>query len=469
MKRLFIPLFLIAIVALSGCKKVEPEVVEDSPFVKRLKQINGVSNVKSYKFDDVKYTKKDWEEYNPIMRQTYSEFIEFDYAQPVQHGVQNGKWLYQRVRIMYRDTLANTVFDTQGYNLSPKMEIDYNSLAVELKANIVTCEHRYFLQSTVEGDNNWTYFNAKEAAGDHHNLVAALKPLFRKKWIATGLSKSGITTGLYAYYHPNDMDCYVPFCAPFLQGRYEESIGKFLTGKVGTKEQRDTTLTSQKFALQKDTLDKMAKIYQTKAKRVVSLDVARQQVTSTIVSFFFDEWSYKNVNTDFWLSYVPYPSKGYEEYLTADSLYKYYFSKQSDKKAVRPDDEDDALGYPYHVQAYKELGYYVYDADYYGVNKNYLTTADSTLYAEDLAKLKGTQFDNVPMNGVRDMVKNTQNKMMFVYGANDPWTAGGISSTGLCGNVKYVLIPQGTHSDELGNFPADKKAEILNFVNDCLK
>lgn len=42
------------------------------------------------------------------------------------------------------------------------------------------------------------------------------------KWVATGISKGGISTTLYAFYSTqygwNDIDLYVPFCAPFLTG-----------------------------------------------------------------------------------------------------------------------------------------------------------------------------------------------------------------------------------------------------------
>lgn len=60
--------------------------------------------------------------------------------------------------------------------------------------------------------NRWNYLNAKQQSADLHAIVAAIKKsgiVGNGKWLATGVSKNGMTTAHYAYHYPNEMDAYV--------------------------------------------------------------------------------------------------------------------------------------------------------------------------------------------------------------------------------------------------------------------
>ena len=146
------------------------------------------------------------------------------------------------------DLDAPVMLYTNGYNLDSYIgNIGPEDIAKYLNANSLYVEHRYFGQSLPEDFNNlnFTYFNAQQAAADLHRVVTLLKQyLFNKgnKWVSTGTSKCGINTTLYAYYSDlygwDDIDLYVPFCAPFLVGTpqspADKSVGTYLKDVCGS-------------------------------------------------------------------------------------------------------------------------------------------------------------------------------------------------------------------------------------------
>ena len=98
------------------------------------------------------------------------------------------------------------MLDTEGYFLQDSLDNTEvrQDLVKYLKANYISIEHRYFGTSLPEDFENtdFTYLYTDQAAADMHNVVTLLqKHLFPRtnKWVATGVSKSGITSALYAY------------------------------------------------------------------------------------------------------------------------------------------------------------------------------------------------------------------------------------------------------------------------------
>ena len=112
-----------------------------------------------------------------------------------------------------------------------------------LDANQLNIEHRYFGTSLPEPfeDLSMTYLHADQQAQDIHRIISTMKThLFKtSKWVSTGVSKDGITTALQAYYSDlngwDDVDAYVPFCAPFLPGTtYSDGSFSYNSPIVGT-------------------------------------------------------------------------------------------------------------------------------------------------------------------------------------------------------------------------------------------
>jgi len=106
-----------------------------------------------------------------------------------------------------------TILVTEGYGAKYAYRPDYREeLSQLLDANIVFVEHRYFLGSTPD-PRDWRYLTAEASACDLHDVRQLLGAIYPGKWIATGISKGGTTTMLYATFFPGDVDGYVPYVA----------------------------------------------------------------------------------------------------------------------------------------------------------------------------------------------------------------------------------------------------------------
>lgn len=154
------------------------------------------------------------------------------FHQPMKHAVPDGTSFPMRALItvdnqMDPTTAVNHVYCT-GYELdqtyvdNPDYTFKKNvndcseEIANRYRANFIAIEHRYFAFSAPP--QCWTNLDdlrAEEAAEDFHNLFVALKKVLKGKWVMSGVSKGGITTLLQHTFHPEDMDIFVPYSAPF--------------------------------------------------------------------------------------------------------------------------------------------------------------------------------------------------------------------------------------------------------------
>ena len=209
---------LLAGIMLTGCTKdntmdeiVKPAEQEKTTddFIKALKAIDGVRNVEAK-------TTASGEE----------TVYYFYFRQPINHANPDAGTFDQQVAISFKGYDKDVVLHTHGYTIYDISNFYRDDLSTHLGANQVNVEHRYFGNSLPEPADSpsYTYFNAEQEAYDLHAIVQILKKnLFKTgKWASTGTSKDGITSALYAYYSDqngwNDIDLFVPFCAPFLPG-----------------------------------------------------------------------------------------------------------------------------------------------------------------------------------------------------------------------------------------------------------
>ena len=225
-------------------KQQETETPLSDDFSETLEAIQGVSDVTVE--DNVN-----------LETETVTRYYTFYVQQFVDHSDLAKGTFKQRVRISLspEGVKAPVVFYSHGYSMPDKVDNIYvPTIATQLKASTLFIEHRYFGKSLPEPfeDLNFTYLYAEQAANDLHAIITLLKQTVFKesgKWISTGVSKDGITTGLYAYFSDpanrhynntetwNDIDLYMPFCAPFLEGTPtscdDPKMGKYLYEECG--------------------------------------------------------------------------------------------------------------------------------------------------------------------------------------------------------------------------------------------
>ncbi len=226
MKKLSAASLLVATLLLSmvltGCSSDSMELVnntttnKDDEVVALLKTVPGVTDVKR-QFSEEGET-----------------FYFFNFLQQATHNSSNSyqATFKQKCYLHYVNNDAPIVLHTQGYLIGGVDDIGLLDLSTLLNANVIEVEHRYFGESWPESptDLGFNFLSAEEAAGDLHAIVSAFKQsIFPKnKWVATGASKGGINSALYAYFNAqngwSDMDLYVPFCAPFLTGTEDSPL-----------------------------------------------------------------------------------------------------------------------------------------------------------------------------------------------------------------------------------------------------
>ena len=109
--------------------------------------------------------------------------------QPVSHKDPSLGKFRQRVFVMHAGLDRPTVLVTEGYGASYAGNPNYREEISRLfNTNIIFVEHRYFLESTPE-NKDWKYLTAENSAFDLHNVTMIFREVYKKKWIATGISK----------------------------------------------------------------------------------------------------------------------------------------------------------------------------------------------------------------------------------------------------------------------------------------
>lgn len=507
----------------------EPEeVVKTASEV--LKEIEGVSDIKEEKDEDG------------------NSVTSFYFKQPIDHKNPAAGTFVQYCVLHYKGSKHTTVMHTHGYSIttSKNVKVRQLELAKILDANYLAVEHRYYYRSTIglsEEDTNkgissnkvkadyWKYNTAEQSTADLHNIVTTLKKsgYFDGKWVSSGVSKNGILTALYAYFYPNDMDVYVPFCAPFCDGAETTGIGKWLTNESGGKGLQKAVWDVLNRITTDDKLrDELANLYKEEhgndAKiQKYSTATAMLALTYDYMANMFYKFCYRP--TDEWDGVIPNENSSAELYYGFITLGKTkYWERLKNLRQLWDDeelkgdddyedeidddyedeedwdfDEDDDpmssrraasswtlkfngfLNTIYFVHAAKELGYFLYDWTI--LPENHLSDSNIKWLKNKQTITRYNKWydvkydDGKMMRGFLDFVKNNRNKdkckMLFVYGGNDPWTGAAIPDPDKddpC--VKKYVVPNGTHNAFLTNpeyYRPEDKDYIVNTVKEWLK
>lgn len=173
-------------------------------------------------------------------------FFVLAYTQPVDHRNPSAGTFQQRLTVLHRDVSRPTVFYTSGYEVSTAPSRREPTRIVD--GNQISMEYRFFTPSR-PAPADWTKLDIRQAAADQHRIFTALKPVYDKKWLSTGVSKGGMTATYYERFHPRDMDGVVAYVAPNDVVNAEDSAYDRHFARVGTKACRDRLNAVQREAL----------------------------------------------------------------------------------------------------------------------------------------------------------------------------------------------------------------------------
>lgn len=356
----------------------------------------------------------------------------------------------QRVIINHVGFDRPTVLVTEGYGAAYALRGNYQEeLSRLFNTNVITVEHRYFLESTPD-PLNWDYLTAENSAYDLHHIVTLLKTIYPEKWISTGISKGGQTTLLYRSYFPDDVDFSVPYVAPWNKA-LEDGRHEVFLQQVGTKKERKRIEAFQKVILKKrkDILPLLEAYCKEKG---LEFRVSMNEVLDFAVleyPFAFWQWGTE-------ISVIPGRSSNTQmlfDHLMDISGPDYFAENQSFRS--------------FNVQASRELGYYGYDT---APLRKLLSIKSAEGYFNRIMLPKGveTNFDPTLYNKVKTFWEQNDPKMIFIYGEIDPWSATRVPDLEGKKNFQIYIQPRGSHRARIGTMPEEMQIKIIGQINQWL-
>ena len=446
-----------------------------------------------------------------------SRVVYFYFKQPIDHNNPEAGTFQQYCVLHYEHPDSITVLHTQGYSTAERKYLSQSDLSKIFNGNYLEVEHRYYKRSRIGNPEKeylhgqyWQYNTAAQSTADLHDIVKALKATkaFNGKWISTGVSKNGMLTALYAYYYPNDIDVYVPFCAPFCVELESSSVGRYLReqcGKGTTAQQKCWDMLDI-YLVNPELQEEVAELYKAdyplsyKVRHYSLLDIKRVMIYK-FMTCMFQKLAYHPISE--WEDVIPEPMSSAKLYYLFMSLGRDNFNKKL--RELRKlyelemeedyyeydldtydeyedfedyDDEDDlwdennpeelqenkvvpgrVLQDIASVHAATELGYFLHDWGYLR-NQGLIDDSDIQVFYDWQTVTKFNKIYEVTydggalMNNFLDFVHNNRNdkkcRMLFVYGANDPWTGAAIPDPAADDPyVKKYVVPNGVHSGHL--------------------
>lgn len=374
----------------------------------------------------------------------FKEYYEITVGQTLDHAKPGAKF-NQRIYLGLQDYNAPTVVVTDGYAIDYASKPDYsNELAGELRANMVLIEHRFFGES-VPDSLDWRLLTMKQAAADCHLIKTMLGQILTGKWLATGISKGGQAALSYKMFYPQDI------CASVVYGAAVKSKPTVFT---------DTVLSG----LAQTSCGK-------KISEVQSFLFRQKSVLLPLFSGFSSQKKY---------DYAPLDDETVLDYLLLELPFSFWQNGHACLEIPdTTDTPENLLNYlvkvvpprfftaknkkqagPAFYMFYHELGYYEYAV---GPFAEYLKRKD---YPNNYFAPAGTaiQFDSSFQQRANAFMQSDSARCVFlIYGQNDPWA---LQST-VSGNV--FVVPGGSHKSRIGDFPAERQAEIYVKIRACLK
>lgn len=350
----------------------------------------------------------------------------------------------QRFFVFHRGFDLPVVFVTEGYAASyaknPKYREEISQL---LNCNLVVAEHRFFGESVPE-NLAWKYLTVEQAANDHHQLVLMLKKIYKGPWINTGISKGGQTAIYHRRFFPEDVKATVAYVAPFNSAAEDPKPVEFLS-TVKDAESRKRIRDFQREVLKhRDSIQALMlnEMIEKKFEPLMSPDSTLDYL---VLEYPFSFWQWCGDTAD-----IPRPGS------SSVTLYKKLTKTVSVSSYTLP---ELAYFWPFHYQAYTEIGYYGFDTTGLG----------------DLLHIQGGYASNVIMAppevtmnfspelsiSVIDFIKNKGNNILYIYGKNDPWS-GSAALPGKDVNALKFVLDDACHSVRIRSFDKETQNQMLN-------
>lgn len=442
MRKIFGSLLLICVLSLT--------VFADAGILEKLKQISQISDIQKMEVD------------------FYTEYYQFWYEQPIDHMDPSKGTFKQKVLLGHKKDDAPVIVELQGYNI---WTTEAGELSRLFKGNQLTIEHRFFDQSVPEGGIPWDYLTISQAADDQHEIIQAIKTNLYpdSKWVTTGISKGGQATIFHRYFYPDDVDISVPYVAPLNLEYVDPRLEKFLT-KLGANRNnvesifgggsdrndcrwsiRDFQLLCFKYQEQLvPLLEKMAE------QNGYTFEIAggvKRVLQLIILEYPFAFWQWGANCAD-----IP-ASDCTDMELIFGNLAKVSNPTFFEDKGIRELQ-------PFFYAALTEIGMYDYDVKPF---KKYLDDKDNITFAFTMPEgVVGKEFNEKQMKAINKWLQTDAERMLFIYGGSDPWSATAVDLK-MNGKCRKYIQGDMNHGCRIANFDPISKEDLINTLKEWLK
>jgi hypothetical protein len=374
----------------------------------------------------------------------FSQSFQVDITQPVDQLNAALGTFRQRFYLSHRSENAPLVFYTSGYGISRNFEPELSAL---LQANLILLVHRFFPDAAIADWNNLTI---RQAADDQHRVRETLKGIYPGKWVSTGASKGGMTALFYRRFYPADVEATVAYVAPLMYYPDDPRFAPFFE-QVGTAECRQKLRDFQRMAFFRRA--SLMPLFEQHAQsknyefNIISLEAAFEY---TVLEYPFAFWQYGEENDCELIPGASAADQQVFDHLVAISS-PYYYS-----------DSGFLYFQPLFYQAYAEIGYCPYIYEHVKDDLQAVLQPDYRVFAPRGVDLV---FRPEVMQDVIPWLQLEGQKILYIYGGNDPWTAAALEPEAGLDALK-VVQPGANHSVNIGDL--DQKALVIQTLEGWL-
>ncbi|MGW0733654.1 S28 family serine protease [Streptomyces sp. NPDC002851] len=370
-------------------------------------------------------------------------FFVLKYTQPVDHENPGAGTFQQRLTVLHKDTSRPTVFYTSGYNVSTQPRRSEPTRIVD--GNQISMEYRFFTPSRPE-PADWSKLDIRQAAADQHRIFTALKPIYEQKWLATGGSKGGMTATYYERFHPDDMDGVVAYVAPNDVVNEEDSAYDRFFANVGPKKCREALQAVEREALiRREPLQKLYQEYlAAKDLTVDTVGTLDKAYEATVLDTAWGFWQYSHQSD---CPKVPDAPNATDQELFA------YIEEISGWSAYA--DQSLSNYTPYYYQAGTELGAPTIQQPHLEGLTRYGYQPPRNFVPRDIPM----EFKPRTMRDIDTWVRKNAERMLFVYGENDPWGSERFRPGRGTDESYVVTAPGANHGANVAGLVEDEKAK----------
>ncbi len=355
----------------------------------------------------------------------YARQFEVYITQPLDHAQPDGIQFRQRIFISHKDEEQPVVFMPSGYSSSP---VKVSELSEPLQANQIYAAHR-FMAGAQPSPMEWQYLTVEQASADFHRIVQVFKNIYIGPWVSYGASKNGQAALFHRRFYPDDLSATVAMVASISYAAEDDRYATFLN-TAGSENDRQRIQQFQYTVLEhRHEIIPMIEDYLGNSEFSFTRMDAAEILEFEVLEFPFSFWQTTDGNT----THIP------DSTASSAELYSFlrdfgYFDFYS----------DELLEYyqPVYYQAFTELGWYQLIDDHL---KNLLVAVPDPSYRMMAPPGVNLSFNPQIMGDISSWLRTSGNNIIYIYGEQDPWTAGAIESVGSTNSLK-IIQPGANHT-----------------------